>query len=46
MISKEKIKFLCGIVAFNKNFERTVRIGCALYLPSESQDYFYFSNDS
>ena len=46
MISKEKIKFLRGIVAFNKSFERTVRIGFALYLPSESQNYFYFSNDS
>ena len=41
-----KNKLLRGIVAFNKGFQRTIRISCTLHLPSESQNYFYFSNDS
>ena len=36
-----KNKLLRGIVAFNKGFQRTIRINCTLYLPSE-----FFSNDS
>ena len=41
-----KNKLLRGIVAFNKGFQRTIRISCTLHLPSESRNYFYFSNDS
>ena len=41
-----KNKLLHGIVAFNKGFQRTIRISCTLHLPSESQNYFYFSNNS
>ena len=41
-----KNKLLRGIIAFNKGFQRAIRISSTLHLPPESQNYFYFSNDS